>query len=33
VRMESFMAPFTQMGTVEVLPAFSCERVLSRATC
>ena len=29
-RVEGFMAPFAQAGTVEVLPASSCEAVIGR---
>ena len=32
-QVDQFMAPFSQMGTVEVLPASSCEQVVSRAAC
>lgn len=31
--VDEFMAPFSQMGTVEVLPASSCEQVVQRAAC
>jgi uncharacterized protein with GYD domain len=32
-KVEEFMAPFGQMGTVEALPASPCEVVVSRARC
>src|SRR5262252_4799193 len=32
-RVEGFMAPFAQAGTVEVLPASSCEAVIGRGGC
>jgi len=32
-KVEAFMAPFSQMGSVEVLPASSCEQVVARAAC
>jgi hypothetical protein len=32
-RAEGFMAPFAQAGTVEVLPASSCEAVIGRGGC
>jgi len=32
-KLEAFMAPFSQMGSVEVLPASSCEQVVARAAC
>lgn len=28
-----FMQPFTQVGTVEILPASSCESVITRGGC
>jgi hypothetical protein len=31
-RAEGLMAPFAQAGTVEVLPASSCEAVIGRGT-
>jgi hypothetical protein len=31
--VDRFMAPFSQMGSVEVLAASSCEAVVSRAHC
>jgi hypothetical protein len=31
--VREFMAPFAQMGTVEVLPASPCEVVVQRARC
>jgi hypothetical protein len=31
--VDRFMAPFSQMGSVEVMPASSCEAVVSRAHC
>lgn len=32
-KVKEFMAPFSQMGTVEVWPASSCERVVERGKC
>lgn len=32
-RVKEFMAPFSQMGSVDVLPASSCEQVVARAAC
>lgn len=32
-KVEQYMAPFSQFGTVEVLPASSCEQVVARAAC
>jgi hypothetical protein len=32
-RVEQFMAPFAQAGTVEVMPASTCEVVAERAGC
>ena len=32
-RVEQVMAPFAQAGSVEVLPASSCEAVVTRAGC
>jgi hypothetical protein len=32
-KVDEFMAPFSQMGTVEVLPASTCEQVVTRAAC
>ena len=32
-RVEGFLAPFAQAGTVEVLPASSCEAVIGRGGC
>ena len=32
-RVEAFMAPFAQAGSVEVLPASSCEAVIGRGGC
>jgi hypothetical protein len=32
-QVEQFMAPFTQAGSVEVLPASTCEAVVSRGGC
>jgi hypothetical protein len=32
-RVEGFMAPFAQVGSVEVLPASSCEAVIGRGGC
>ena len=31
--VEQFMAPFQQVGSVEVLPASTCEQVVARAAC
>jgi hypothetical protein len=32
-KLEAFMAPFAQAGSVEVLPASHCEQVVARAAC
>lgn len=32
-RVDRFMTPFAQVGTVEVLPASSCEAVVGRGGC
>jgi len=32
-KLDEFMAPFSQMGSVEVLPASLCEQVVARAAC
>ena len=32
-QVEGFMAPFAQAGTVEVLPASTCEAVVGRRGC
>ncbi len=32
-KVKEFMAPFSQMGTVEVWPASTCERVVDRGEC
>jgi len=32
-RVEGFMAPFAQVGTVDVLPASYCEAVIGRGGC
>jgi hypothetical protein len=32
-RVDAFMQPFTQMGSVDVMPASSCETVVGRAAC
>lgn len=32
-KVEEFMAPFHNFGTVEVLPASRCEQVVARAAC
>ncbi len=32
-KLNEFMAPFAQMGTVEVWPASVCERVVERGKC
>jgi len=31
--VERFMAPFAQVGTVEISPASRCEAVVARAAC
>jgi uncharacterized protein with GYD domain len=31
--VEQFMAPFAQMGSLEIVPASSCEQVVERAKC
>jgi len=32
-KVKEFMAPFYRAGTVEVMPASSCEQVVERAQC
>ncbi len=32
-KVDEYMAPFSTFGTVEVLPASSCEQVVARAAC
>jgi hypothetical protein len=32
-KVEEFMAPFAQAGTVDLLPSNRCEVVVARATC
>ena len=32
-RVEEFMQPFKQVGSVDVMPASSCEKVVERAAC
>ena len=32
-KVEEFMAPFKQVGQVEVIPANTCETVVERARC
>jgi len=32
-KIEEYMAPFANFGSVEVLPASSCEQVVARAAC
>ena len=32
-KVEEFMTPFAQAGTVEMWPANSCEQVVARARC
>ncbi len=32
-RLEQFMAPFAQVGSVEVMPASPCENVIDRGGC
>lgn len=32
-QLRRYLAPFTQAGTVEVLPASACEAVISRGGC
>ncbi len=32
-KLKEFMAPFAHMGSVEVWPASSCERVVERKEC
>ena len=32
-RLQQFMAPFAQVGSVEVLPASPCETVIERGGC
>jgi hypothetical protein len=31
--MQQFMAPFAQVGSVELFPASSCETVIERGGC
>ncbi len=31
--IKQFMTPFAQMGTVEIWPSSSCERVVARGKC
>ena len=32
-QIDRFMAPFTQVGSVEVMPSSRCEQVVARARC
>ena len=32
-KIDQFMAPFGQLGTVDVLPSSRCEQVVARARC
>lgn len=32
-KVKEFMAPFYQVGSVEIRPASSCEQVVARANC
>ena len=32
-KVKEYMAPFAQMGPVEILPSSSCEQVVSRGKC
>ena len=32
-KVDEFMSPFSQMGTVEIWPSNSCEAVVSRGHC
>ena len=32
-KVEEFMAPFTQMGSVDIIPANKCEEVVNRGRC
>jgi hypothetical protein len=32
-RIDQFMAPFSQVGSVEVMPSSRCEQVVARARC
>ncbi len=32
-KVKEFMAPFFQAGSVEILPASTCEQVVARAKC
>lgn len=32
-RVEAFLAPFQNFGSVEILPASRCEQVVARASC
>ena len=31
--VRDYMAPFTQLGTVEIMPSSTCERVVERGEC
>lgn len=32
-KVEEFMSPFAQMGTVEVMPGIACEAIVARGRC
>ena len=32
-KVQDFLAPFAQMGTVEVMPAITCEAIVARGRC
>ena len=32
-KVEEFLAPFAQMGTVEIMPAITCEAIVARGRC
>ena len=32
-KVDDFMAPFAQMGSVEVTPAITCEAIVARGRC
>ncbi len=32
-KVDEFMAPFTQMGSVEITPGITCEAIVARGRC
>ena len=32
-KVQEFMGPFAQMGSVEVMPAITCEAIVARGRC